>query len=90
MLQTRKEMIISLGKYIYDKLKQMGELDEIKFDDLKNAGINAYELNCVKLACSKNLINGYEDGSFKPNNNMTRAEASAILYRYSKMMEEIR
>ena len=31
---------------------------------------------------SKNVINGYKDGTFKPNNPITRAEMAVILGRY--------
>lgn len=35
----------------------------------------------VDAACSKGLISGYADGSFKPNQNITREEAMVILLR---------
>ena len=39
----------------------------------------AYE--AISVLCTKNIIAGYEDGTFKPNNNITRAEAAALIYR---------
>ena len=82
---SRKEMIISLGKYVYAKRVKEGNAEapkEIPFEDLKNVGISDYEMYCVKCAYSEGIINGYEDGSFKPDNNMTRAEVATVIYRY--------
>ncbi|MBR0089109.1 MAG: S-layer homology domain-containing protein, partial [Clostridia bacterium] len=30
------------------------------------------------------VVNGYEDNTIHPNNNMSRAEAAAMLYKLSK------
>ena len=40
------------------------------------------DLLLLKHACSKELITGYTDNSFKPFNNMTRAEAATMIYRF--------
>ena len=36
----------------------------------------------VNTLVALNVINGYEDGSFKPNGTITRAEIAVILDRY--------
>ncbi len=41
----------------------------------------------IYAAKSANFINGYEDGCFKPNNNITREEAAAILGRTLESLE---
>ena len=33
---------------------------------------------------AKNILNGYADGTFRPNAAVTREQAAAILYRYAK------
>ncbi|WP_025698619.1 S-layer homology domain-containing protein [Paenibacillus durus] len=38
----------------------------------------------VNVAAEYNLITGYEDGTFKPLNSISRAEAAALLYRAIK------
>ncbi|MBQ9280272.1 MAG: S-layer homology domain-containing protein [Clostridia bacterium] len=38
----------------------------------------------IMKAYANGLINGYPDGSFKPNNPITRAEMAAVLNRYIK------
>ncbi len=35
----------------------------------------------VEAAASAGLLFGYEDGTFRPNKNLTRAEAAALIYR---------
>jgi hypothetical protein len=35
----------------------------------------------IETAAKNKLIDGYPDGSFKPNNKITRAEAAVIIYR---------
>ncbi|MFA6917782.1 MAG: S-layer homology domain-containing protein [Candidatus Gracilibacteria bacterium] len=35
----------------------------------------------VTAMVEKGIVKGYEDGTFKPQNNLTRAEGSALLYR---------
>lgn len=37
--------------------------------------------NDVKLAVGEKYVSGYEDGTFKPNNSITRAEACSMLAR---------
>ncbi len=32
------------------------------------------------------IISGYEDGTFKPNNSITREEASMLLYKTAQYM----
>ena len=41
----------------------------------------------VGAAVSYKLINGYEDGTFRPNNNITRQEAMAMIQRAAKVTE---
>lgn len=44
----------------------------------------------VKDLTSKNIIQGYKDGSFKPDNNITRAESAVIIDRaYDDLIEQM-
>jgi len=48
------------------------------FTDVKDTDRNAQAITVLnKLG----IINGYDDGTFKPNNNVTRAEFTAMLLR---------
>jgi mono/diheme cytochrome c family protein len=49
-----------------------------KFKDVTSSHW-AYAL--IDAAASAGLFNGYEDGTFRPGNPITRAEAAAVLYR---------
>ncbi len=50
---------------------------ELNFTD-KNE-IADWAANQVATLSAKNVLNGYSDGSFKPNNNITRAEVAKII-----------
>ena len=54
----------------------------VSFSDVK-AG-SWYE-NAVKVLASKGVIAGYPDGSFRPQQYITRAEFATILMRYAKL-----
>lgn len=51
-----------------------------KFKDMK--GSAALDLQLLTHAVQKEYINGYPDGTFRPNNSLTRAEASKIIKLY--------
>lgn len=52
--------------------------DNVEFTDSKN--IAEYASTAVNELAQAGVINGFDDGSFKPNNNCTRAEAAKMLY----------
>lgn len=52
----------------------------IPFNDIES--LNAKEKILLSHANVKGYIGGYPDGTFKPSNNLTRAEASKILSIY--------
>lgn len=54
------------------------EKKEISFNDMQNA---AWAEDAVNAMAKKGIIKGYIDGSFKPNNNVTRAEFVAMAVR---------
>ena len=47
----------------------------VVFDDV----LNHWAMGYVKTAADKEIVNGYEDGSFRPDNNITRAEFAKII-----------
>ncbi|MBQ9313507.1 MAG: S-layer homology domain-containing protein [Clostridia bacterium] len=52
----------------------------LKFKDTIN--LNNKEAALLSHAVASNVISGYTDGTFKPGNNLTRAEAAKILSVY--------
>ena len=48
--------------------------------------VSDYAQNSVKLLNSMGIINGYDDGSFMPHNELTRAEAAAIISKLAECL----
>lgn len=44
---------------------------------------NSWYENAVTWASTNGIVSGYEDGSFRPNEVITREQLAAILYRYA-------
>jgi spore germination protein YaaH len=74
---TRAEAAVVISRV----LELNGETVEDNFSDIKNHWANK-EIN---LIAQKGIINGYEDGTFRPNENVTREEMATILYRLLKL-----
>lgn len=53
-----------------------------KFSDVSAGG--QYYSSAVTWAARNNIVNGYEDGRFGPNDNVTREQIAAILFRYAE------
>lgn len=47
------------------------------FSDIAGSGYKT----AITVAAEKGIVNGYSDGSFKPNSNVTRAQFITMLYR---------
>lgn len=58
-------------------------IDEDSFKDTQN--LNDEDMNILNLFVSAGIIQGYEDGTFRPNNVITRAEFITILSRLLDM-----
>lgn len=53
---------------------------------LDNENISDYALGYIGACEYAGIINGYEDNTFKPKNNITRAEAAAIVSRANLLL----
>jgi len=53
------------------------------FTDIIDLSTN--DVYLLRHCVSRGLVTGYEDGTFRPNNTMTRAEAATMIYRLSKV-----
>jgi hypothetical protein len=69
--------------FIVRALKLQGDSKEITFTDSKQ--IPEWGKEALALALRENIISGYPDGSFRPNQEVTRAEMASILARVLKM-----
>mgnify|MGYP001379969408 CR=1 FL=1 len=59
----------------------------LNFDDLSEKDMKWAYSHIIRLA-SKQVFNGYEDGSFKPNNSISRIEAIVAAVRLLGLKEE--
>ncbi|MCY9760620.1 S-layer homology domain-containing protein [Paenibacillus alvei] len=58
--------------------------NQVTFKDEKS--IIGWATNDVKLAASLGIIKGYEDSTFKPKNEITRAEVAVMIYRLLEVL----
>lgn len=76
---SRQDMAVIIMRALYAAGKASDEESgETGFRD--GSEISEYALESVKYMTSRKYINGFEDGSFKPRDGATRAQAARILY----------
>lgn len=54
---------------------------EMEFDDTDES---AYYFEAVRWAASNNIVSGYSETEFAPNENITREQLAVIMYRYAQ------
>ena len=69
---TRAEFATIASRFLEDKTTERAN-----FSDISGHWAESY----IKLVAGNGWVNGYEDGTFKPDNYITRAEAMAIINR---------
>lgn len=82
---TRQDLLTILYRAVSSKISP-SEIKELTFTD--TADIDAYAYDCVEAMYSLGVVNGFSDGSFKPKNNATRAEAAVIIYNVYKLLNK--
>lgn len=73
---TREDVCTIIGRYLASTT-EIGE-GELAFTDA--ADVAEYAADYVAYLAELGIVNGYEDGSFAPKANITRAEAAKVLY----------
>ena len=86
---TRQDMIAILIRVTYrlglqEKMEQRKE-KLVTFTDEEY--IADYAMGGVNMLSGCGIISGYEDGSFGPQKELTRAEAATVLARYLNFFE---
>lgn len=77
---TRQDMAVITKRVIDYVNKDYEELREYKeFSD--SSEIADYAKDAVLYLYESGILNGFEDGSFKPQNTATRAEAAYLIYK---------
>jgi len=64
---------------ILSRIQYLGENENAAKDFNDNSKISVWALGSVGAASEAGFIKGYDDGSFKPSNKLTRAEAVTML-----------
>lgn len=81
---TRLEMVNILGKVgINNKIYRSEELKSISFSDIQS--LEESSKIYIDYVTTNGLINGYTDGTFKPNKTLTRAEIATIIIRFKSL-----
>lgn len=82
---TRQDMFV----IIYNALKLRGKAEnsEKSIDFKDKDDISEYAVDAVKCLCEMNIINGYEDGTIRPQLNATRAETAKLVYEILPYLE---
>ncbi|MDD7774309.1 MAG: S-layer homology domain-containing protein, partial [Eubacteriales bacterium] len=60
------------------------EIDEATESAFSDVATGMWYSNAIAWAASKNIVNGFEDGTFQPDAPVTRAQLVTILYRYAQ------
>ena len=81
---TRAEFAVML----MNVLKPQGEAEKLTFTD--TATIGAWAQTAVAQAVQAGIIKGYEDGGFRPNAEITRAEMAVILAKALGKSSEVK
>ena len=85
---TRQEIAVILNRYIEKTGKNLKKVNSATvFEDADEIANWAFE-SIARLQRS-GIVNGTSDGSFKPNNNASRAETAAMLYRLMTAEENV-
>ena len=81
---TRLEMVNILAKVcIQNNIKRSQEINSIAFSDIEN--LDESSKLYIDYVTRNALINGYTDGTFKPQKNITRAEIATVMVRFQEL-----
>lgn len=79
---TREEMAVILERLLQGKALRYG--DALSFKDIKS---ESWSYTSIVNMSAANIFSGYEDGTFRPKENVTRAEMAALLDRISAYID---
>ena len=82
--EFRPDKNITRGMIVTILYRMEGEPTVTSGKDFPDVSIKQYYGNAVKWASAKNIVNGYNNGNFGPNDNITREQLAVILNNYAK------
>ncbi len=62
--------------------------DALSFSDVEDTAANSYQYP-IRWAVKHNIVTGYDDGRFGPDDPITREQLAAMLYRYAQYRGEV-
>lgn len=77
---TREDIVVILARAAGETIE-----GEVNFTDAEK--ISDYAKNAIAALSSKGVISGYPNGTIRPKNNMTRAEAAVVIYNLLRIYE---
>lgn len=69
---------------LYRMLAKLGNSYNTKKNFTDGDSISTYAIDAVSLLCGADIVKGFEDGTFRPLDSITRAQASQLIYNITK------
>lgn len=76
---TRQDAAAILERIVVDRCKSISPIRDMA-DFTDRDGIASYSKDAIEKLYTAGLISGYNDGSFKPKANLTKAEAAVLIH----------
>lgn len=76
---TRAEFVVMLNRFLNPSISREITVRDVSFSDVKEG---QWFYNDIMTLAGMGLVNGYADGTFRPNNDITREEIAYILYKF--------
>lgn len=76
---TREDMAVLIKRAAECAGAELSEVGGTELNDLKD--VSEYAKDSVVKMADAGIINGYSDGTFRPQNNASRAEAAVMIHR---------
>ncbi|MDO5037788.1 MAG: S-layer homology domain-containing protein [Tissierellia bacterium] len=80
---TREEVALMFSRLLEDR-PQKGQVYPYNFSDVAR---NRWSITALSYMSQKKIIEGYPDGTFRPENRITRAEFAAMATRFADLKE---
>ena len=82
---TRAEVATIFYRLLEDESREKFRTQENEFSDVN---VGDWFNNNVSTVAAAGIVNGYDDGTFRPNQSITRAEFATIAARFTSLVHE--
>ena len=83
---TRAEVATVFYRLLKNSVRKENWTQVNSYPDVKSSN---WFNNCVSVMSKMGIVNGYEDGTFRPNGAITRAEVATIAARFARTMNMV-